>query len=110
MDADPIERLGGLHYLPACRNDRPLGPEDLSRLEARVGWPLPREFADFLLRYPFGPVRFPGRVSFTHPRGGTVELEGFYGLMPDVEDWGGDLDSQVMGRSTCCYQELAFMF
>jgi hypothetical protein len=87
MTVDPIEdavaRLGGFHY--ERMDQRPTDREAVARLEKAIGHPFPREYAEFLLRYPLGPVAFGKRAGFTNPRGGAVRIPGLYGIR-ELED------------------------
>jgi hypothetical protein len=88
---DPFERLGGIRYSP--RNPRPINLDDVRRLEAEIGNPIPVEYVDFLLRHPFGPITFGMRLSFLSPRGRRINLEGLYGIVLVDPGHGCDLAS-----------------
>jgi hypothetical protein len=65
-----FERLGELHYSKNCKRSRPIGPEDISRLESEIGARLPEEYAEFLLRHPMGPVEFVKKGIFCRNENG----------------------------------------
>jgi hypothetical protein len=78
-----LERLGGLHYSKTCERSCPLGREDIARLESEIGNRLPEEYAEFLLSYPLGPVRFGKNGIFCRNENGErLFLDTFYSI-PD---------------------------
>jgi hypothetical protein len=92
MNPMVLERLGGLHYSKNCEQSRPIGHEDIARLESEIGNPLPEEYAEFLLSHPLGPVRFGKNGVFCRNENGErLYLCTFYsidqltGLMPEEE-------------------------
>jgi hypothetical protein len=79
-----LERLGGVDYSERCKRARPLGREEIARLESEIGNPLPEEYAEFLLRYPLGPVEFRNRHVFCRNENG--ERLGFLDTFYSITD------------------------
>jgi len=99
MDQSHIEDLGGLHYrdpgpLPSSRAPRPITPDDIRDLEAKLGHQLPEDYAAFLLTFNKGAVHFGKPVRFRLSGGelsGWIYLDAFHSLLLEDRAPGYDL-------------------